>query len=78
MKGRGITTRRPVVPFVVFQDAETDSSRCINPLHVQTFIASPFPHTKGGTIITFENGDSVTVADDFQHVFDLLTGFADG
>jgi hypothetical protein len=77
MKGQGITTRRPIVPFVVFQDAETSASRCINPLHVQTFIASPF-HTKGGTVITFGNGDSVTVADDFQHVFDLLTGYADG
>ena len=78
MKGRGITTRRPVVPFVVFQDAETGTSRCVNPLHVETFISSPFPHTKGGTIITFASGDLVTVTDDFNRVVDLLTGFADG
>jgi hypothetical protein len=72
----GITPRRQTVPFVVFRDATAGASRSVNPLHVQTFIASPFK--KGETIITFANGDAVTIAEDFEFVFKLLTGFVDG
>ncbi len=74
---RGITARWRGVPLVVFQDADTGDSRCINGLHVQTFITSPFPHTKGGTIITFASGDTVTVTE-FDAVFRILTGQVDG
>jgi len=66
------------VPLVVFQDAETGESRCVSGLHVQTFVRSPFPHTKGGTIITFDSGDTVTVADSFDEVFRILSGIVDG
>lgn len=74
---RGITARWQGVPLVVFEDAETCESRCINGLHVQTFIRSPF-RTNGGTIITFASGDTVTVTENFDHVFRILTGQVDG
>ena len=64
------------IPIVVFQDVETRDSRCINGLHVQTFVRSRFH--KGGTLITFANGDTVTVEGDFDTVFDTLTGRVDG
>jgi hypothetical protein len=66
------------IPIAIFQDAETGESRCINALHVQTFITSPYPDTKGGTFITFDSGDTVTVTDDFDHVFRVMTGLVDG
>ena len=77
---RELHTRWRGVPLVVFQDAKTGRSRCINGLHVQTFVPSPFDgQGKGGkqrgTIITFASGDTVTVADDFDHVFEVLSGF---
>ena len=75
--GRGITSRQRAVPLVVFHDAKADTPRCINGLHVQTFIANPFEDRKG-TLITFDSGDTVTVADDFLHVFNVLCGFVDG
>jgi hypothetical protein len=53
------------------------SSRCINGLHVQTFIQNPFGDRKG-TLITFASGDRVTVANDFDLVFNVLTGIVDG
>jgi hypothetical protein len=64
--------------MVVLLDMETGKDRCINGLHVQTFIRSPFPHTKGGTVITFANGDNVTVEDDFDHVYMVFAGIVDG
>lgn len=70
--------RHPGIAIAVFQDMETGESRCVNALHVQTFITSPFPHTKGGTFITFASGDTVTVADDFDTVFRIFTGLIDG
>jgi len=78
VKKYGITARWHGVPLVVFQDMETGAFRCVNGLHVQTFIRSPFPHTRGGTIITFASGDTVTVADSFDEVFRILSGLVDG
>jgi hypothetical protein len=60
-------------PLVVVQDAETDNSRCVNGLHIETFIPNPFCDSKG-TIITFASGDRVTVSDDFEDVFRILSG----
>ena len=70
---RELHTRWRGVPLVVFQDAKTGRQRCINGLHVQTFVPSPFE--KQGTIITFASGDTVAVADDFDHVVEVLSGF---
>ena len=64
------------IPIVVFRDVETRDSRCVNGLHVQTFVRSRFH--KGGTLITFANGDTVTVEEDFDAVFRILSGPADG
>ena len=75
--GNGMRARRREVPLVVFQDRENGNSRCINGLHVQTFIANPFGDCKG-TLITFASGDRVTVVDEFDLVFDVLTGIVDG
>ena len=75
--GGGMNARRREVPLAVLQDQETGSLRCINGLHVQTFIQNPFGDRKG-TLITFASGDRVTVADDFELVFDVLTGIVDG
>jgi hypothetical protein len=55
------------VPLVVFTDSETGVPRCINGLHIQTFVPNPFgSHT--GTLITFNSGDTTTVTDDFHAV----------
>jgi hypothetical protein len=75
--GNGMLGRRAELPLAVFQDAETSRFRCVNGLHVQTFIANPFGHEQG-TLITFASGDRVTVTDDFDHVFEVLTGIVDG
>ena len=64
------------IPIVVFLDARTNEDRCINGLHVQTFIRNPSP--TGGTIITFASGDTVTVTENFDRVFRILTGQVDG
>lgn len=63
-------TRPPHLPFIVLEDVKA-GSRCINALHVQTFIANPFGK---GTLITFANGDSFTVKDSFTSVVDTLMG----
>ncbi len=70
---RELHTRWRGVPLVVVQDAKTGRQRCINGLHVQTFVPSPFD--KQGTIITFASGDTVTVTDEFDELFELLSGF---
>lgn len=67
----GLHIRHAALPVVVFTDAETKESRCINGLHVETFIPNPFG---SGTLITFASGDSVTVTDDFDTVVDTLIG----
>jgi hypothetical protein len=77
---RELHTRWRGVPLVVVQDAKTGRQRCINGLHVQTFVPSPFDeHGKQGkqrgTIITFASGDTVTVTDEFDELFELLSGF---
>lgn len=78
MKRGGIHRRSPQVPIVVFQDAETGGSRCINGLHVETFVPNPFGDRKG-TLITFASGDRVTVVADFDTVTKvLMAGVADG
>lgn len=69
----GIDTRHAALPLMVLTDAKTDESRCINGLHVQTFITNPFGE-RGGTLITFANGDRVTVTEDFDTVVDSLMG----
>lgn len=71
--GNGIMTRWHGLPLVVFQDAETGNSRCVNGLHIETFIPNPFSDRKG-TIVTFASGDRVTVSDDFYDVFRILSG----
>jgi uncharacterized protein YlzI (FlbEa/FlbD family) len=71
--GNGITARWRGMPLVVFQDAETGNSRCVNGLHIETFIRNPFCDRKG-TIITFGSGDRVTVTEDFEDVFTILAG----
>lgn len=73
----GMHSRRREVPIAVFQDQETGRSRCINGLHVQTFISNPFRDHKG-TLITFVNGDMVTVVDDFEEVVRAFIGIVDG
>ncbi|HKS23680.1 MAG TPA: hypothetical protein VJZ76_12835 [Thermoanaerobaculia bacterium] len=75
--GGGITPRLRDVPVVVFQDANTGAPRCINGLHVQTFIQNP-SKGRNGTLITFASGDKVTVTADFKVVFDTLIGIVDG
>ena len=74
---RELETRWHGVPLVVFTDSRTGRSRCVNGLHVQTFIPSPFNGVKGmeGTIITFASGDKVIVSEEFDDVFDVLSGF---
>ena len=67
----GINTRHPNLPLMVLTDAKMRDGRCINGLHVQTFIANPFG---GGTLITFANGDTVTVTEGFSTVVDALMG----
>lgn len=74
---RELHTRWHGVPLVVFTDSGTGRPRCVNGLHVQTFIPSPFKGVKGmeGTIITFASGDKVIVSDEFDDVFEVLSGF---
>ena len=74
---RELHTRWRGVPLVVVQDAKTGRQRCINGLHVQTFVPSPFEGQgkQRGTIITFASGDTVTVMDEFDELLELLSGF---
>jgi hypothetical protein len=64
-----MNSRTPGVPIIVFQDAATGESRCVNGLHVQTFIANPFGD---GTLLTFANGDTVILVDSFDVVVDAF------
>lgn len=64
-----MNTRTTGIPIFVFQDAKSGESRCINGLHVQTFIANPHGE---GTLITFASGDTVVVADGFEAVVDTF------
>jgi hypothetical protein len=67
-------TRGVRFPVFVLLDAAAQESRCVNGLHIQTFIPDPFWNgiLPRGTLITFANGDTVTVADDFEVVVELL------
>ena len=69
----GIVRRCASLPMIVFTDSTTRESRCINGAHVQTFVANPFGNS-GGTLITFINGDRVTVTESFDDVVDALMG----
>ena len=73
-KVQRIQARWRGVPLIVFYDAETGRQRSVNGLHIQTFIPNPFGDRKG-TLITFASGDTVTVTDDFDRVFEMLSGF---
>lgn len=64
-----MNARMSGIPIVVFQDANSQEWRCINGLHVQTFIPNPFG---AGTLLTFANGDSVTLVEDFDLIVDAL------
>jgi uncharacterized protein YlzI (FlbEa/FlbD family) len=73
-----MNTRYYGVPIAVFTDAETGTPRCVNALHIQTFVMNPVGH-RTGTLITFASGDSVTVTDDFHAVVNtFIAGTADG
>jgi uncharacterized protein YlzI (FlbEa/FlbD family) len=52
-------------------DAKSDEPRCVNGLHVASFIPNPYG---GGTVITFANGDRVTVKECFDDVVESLMG----
>jgi hypothetical protein len=71
-----MNSRLAGVPIVVFIDAKTRESRCVNGLHVQTFVPNPFwdGEQPRGTLITFANGDTVTVAEEFDAVVDTFMG----
>jgi hypothetical protein len=64
------------VPIIVFTDKQGRGSRCINGLHVQTFIPDPFWNGDAprGTLITFAGGDTVTVAEEFEDVMNAFMG----
>jgi hypothetical protein len=66
-----MNSRYQGVPIAVFMDVQSGAPRCINGLHVQTFIQNPFGD-HSGTLITFASGDTVTVADDFDAVVDTF------
>ena len=73
-----MNTRYHGVPIAVFTDAETGAPRCINALHIQTFVTNPVAD-QTGTLITFASGDSVTITDDFDAVVDtFMAGITDG
>jgi hypothetical protein len=55
--------RRERLPVFVLRDAEVRANRCVNALHVQTFIPNPFGKCEG-TLITFASGDTITVDHD--------------
>lgn len=64
-----MNTRLRGIPVAVFTEAQTGVSRCVNGLHVQTFVPNRFGK---GTHITFINGDYVTVEDSFDAVVDAF------
>jgi hypothetical protein len=63
----------PIVPIVVLTDADLKEGRAVNGLHIQTFIANPFGHARG-TLLTFANGDTLTVDEDFDTVAEAFMG----
>ena len=62
-----MNARRSGLPIIVLMDAKTREGRAVNGLHVQTFIQNPFGKCEG-TLITFANGDTVTVKEDFDDI----------
>lgn len=60
-----MNARPPLLPMTVFTDAATNDARCVNGLHVQTFIANPHGE---GTLVTFINGDVVLIREPFDAV----------
>lgn len=66
-----MNARHAPVPFFVFTDLQDNVERAVNALHVQTFIPNPYGE---GTLITFANGDTITVGASFEAVYDTLTG----
>jgi uncharacterized protein YlzI (FlbEa/FlbD family) len=64
-----MNARHAPVPVFVFADLKDDTTRAVNALHVQTFIPNPFG---SGTLITFANGDTITVAETFDAVLDTF------
>ena len=64
--------RGPRLPVFVVRDVER-GTRCVNGLHIQTFIPNPFGN-RTGTLITFANGDHITVENDFDEILDLMMG----
>lgn len=70
--------RRPRLPVFVVRDTTARENRCVNGLHVQTFIPNPFGNREG-TLITFASGDTITVDSDFDEVVSLMLGdYVDG
>lgn len=57
------------VPVLVLREARSGESRCVNALHVQTFVPNPFGD---GTYITFASGDFITVEESFDAVVDMF------
>ena len=72
-----MNSRNARLPIIVLTDTETSESRCVNGLHVQTFVPNPFWNGESprGTLITFVSGDTVTVAEDFDDVVDTLMAY---
>ncbi len=65
--------RKSRLPVFVVRDADERTSRCVNGLHIQTFVPNPVGD-RNGTLITFANGDAVTVENDFDEIVDLMMG----
>ena len=63
--------RGPVLPIFVVWDTDARTNRCVNALYIQTFIPNPYGD-RNGTLITFVNGDYVTVENDFDEVIKLM------
>ncbi|HEX6096386.1 MAG TPA: hypothetical protein VF432_08695 [Thermoanaerobaculia bacterium] len=65
--------RGPRLPVFVLRDVEARDHRCVNALHIQTFIPNPYG-SQEGTLITFANGDTITVENGFDEIVDLMMG----
>lgn len=61
------------LPVFVLRDIEERTNRCVNGLHIQTFVPNPYGD-RNGTLITFVGGDHITVENDFDEVFGLMYG----
>ena len=75
-----MNSRSRAVPIIVFIDSETRESRGVNGLHVQTFVPNPFWNGESprGTLITFANGDTVTVVEEFDVAVGAFMGDRQG